>query len=362
MTIGVFGSTTDPEVKVLQQRVINRGVACPTFDLSRFPNDLMIVLKDTEILVGDFNLLELDAAYLRSSGGKFPDLMKFDDRGNLMPIKLGSRSESKHRYQAFIRYVHEEKTNRTVRQAVLLAFQRHRPLLNPLRPNTLHRLKPFLFHFLAKNGVPVPPFMVASSGDDLLQFSRNNARQRIKTVIKPVAGIFKTELQTEAVWQKRLWTIRGAFYQNYVQGDTIRCYILNKRVIAAAKILFQGTVDSSLSQTGIEVVDLPPRAARIVRSAAEVLDARFCGIDLMREKRSGKYYVIDCNFSPMYVNFARLSRIDVPAYLADDLIQLARNDRYHPPTGVPLLREAKHLLIHDRKIRRKLGLKRVVHA
>jgi hypothetical protein len=198
--------------------------------------------------------------------------------------------------------------------------------------------------------------MVASSGDDLLEFLERNSQNHSRVVEKPMAGIFKTDLQTTEGWQRKTWNIRGAFYQKYVEGETIRCYVLNDRVVAAANILFDGTIDSSLSQTGIAVIDLPPRAVRIARAAARALDVRFCGMDLVKESPSGNYYVIDCNFSPMFVNFSRLSRIDIPAHLADYLIRTAQNEHYHPPKGVALLRKAKDLLTSDQRIRRKLGL------
>jgi len=356
MKIGVFGSSWDPEVLALEQRIINRGVECVTINFSQFPRDLPLTITNDAILVNEFNLLELDAAYLRSSGGRYPDLMKFDERGNLIPIKFDSSAESKRKRQEFTHYVQKEKADRTIRQAVLHAFQCRRPLINPLRPNSLHRLKPFLFHKLRKHGIPVPKFIVASDGESLLGFSKSNAYNRAQTVVKPLAGIFKTELQTEQEWEKGVWKTRGAFYQTLIEGDTIRCYVLNDRVIAAAKILFHGTVDSSLSQTGIEVIDLPPQAAQMARSSVRILDTQFCGIDLMREKRTDKYYVIDCNFSPMFVNFARLSKNDIPAMIAEHLIRLAQQDYKRSPKGVSLLREVKELLTSDREIRRRLGL------
>ena len=356
MKIGVFGSSSDPEVQVLQRRIINRGVECLTFNFSQFPDDSSLAITNDAILVNDFNLLELDAVYLRSSGGRYPDLMRFDERGSLMPIRFQSRAESKRTHRELIQYLKKEKSDRTIRQAVIYAFQCRRPLVNPLRENNLHRLKPFLSHYLGKHGVPVPAFIVASAGEQLLRFSERNANLQAKTVVKPLAGIFKTELQTEEEWKRGFWKIRSAFYQTFIEGDTIRCYVLNDRVIAAAKILFHGTVDSSLSQTGIEVVDLPPQAVQIARTTARILNTRFCGIDLMREKRTNKYYIIDCNFSPMFVNFARLSKIDIPAKIAEYLIQLAQQDPKPSPKGASLLREAKELLMSDKEIKRKLGL------
>lgn len=356
MKIGIFGSPNDPEVQTLKQRIISRGAGCSIIDLSRFPHDLSLAFSNGAILADDLDLLELDAAYLRSSGGRYPDLMRFDERGNLLPIAFTSTEESKSRRREFIRYVRKEKAERTIRQGILHCFEHRRPLINPLRANGLHRLKPFLYHVLGSSGVTVPRFMIASAGEELLVFSAQNAARGKQTVVKPLGGIFKTRLQTAEDHGKGSWKIRGSLYQDYIEGDTIRCYVLDNRVIAAAKILFQGTVDSSLSQTGIEVIDLPEQAVQCATAAAGILHAPFCGIDLMRDARSGRYYLIDCNFSPMFVNFARMSKIDIPAHLADYLIRLAGREPGRKPIGASLLEEAKQLLTGDGDIRRKLGL------
>ena len=111
-----------------------------------------------------------------------------------------------------------------------------------------------------------------------------------------------------------------------------------------------------MSQTGIEVVDLPAQAERCAISTAKAVRAQFCGIDIMRDRRTGGYHPIDCNFSPMFANFARLSRIDIAADLADYLIRLAGGAEAQRPIGVSLLEQAKGLLAEDAEIRRKLGM------
>jgi len=356
MKIGIFGAPTDPEVKILKQRIINRGVECLVVDLSRFPRHLSLAFSRNAILADDFDLLELDAAYLRSSGGRRTDLMKFDERGNLLPIRFATDEEQKNARHQFTAYVERERILRAIQQSVLRVFEHTRPLVNPLGPNALHRLKPFLYHFLGRRGVPVPRFMAASAGEDLSGFAARNTAFGKQTVVKPLAGIFKTRLQTPEEWRTGSWKIRGSLYQEYVEGDTLRCYVLDNRLIAAAKILFRGTVDSSLSQTGIEVVDLPAQAEGCAITAAKTVQAQFCGIDIMRDRRTGRYHPIDCNFSPMFANFARLSRIDIAADLADYLIRLAGGSQAQRPIGVSLLEEAKELLTEDAEIRRKLGM------
>jgi glutathione synthase/RimK-type ligase-like ATP-grasp enzyme len=128
-------------------------------------------------------------------------------------------------------------------------------------------------------------------------------------------------------------------------------------VIASAIILHRDTVDSSMSQTGIEVIELPERGKRIAERVTEVLNIPFCGMDLMREEDTGEYYVIDCNISPMFVNFARLSCNDISAKIADYLIECAQSGDKPKTKGLSLLDEAKNILENDPDIQRMISEK-----
>ena len=161
-------------------------------------------------------------------------------------------------------------------------------------------------------------------------------------VDKPSAGIYKTRL-----WQadETASTSRPKLLQRFIQGDTIRCYVLKGELCAAARIVHGGTVDSSMSQTGIETVELNPSQRAIAQDTAETLDLPFCGMDLMVDGTTGETWVIDCNLSPMFVNFARLSLVDIPGRLADALIEAGtEGGRCHRPAVLDLVEEAKSLL------------------
>jgi glutathione synthase/RimK-type ligase-like ATP-grasp enzyme len=129
--------------------------------------------------------------------------------------------------------------------------------------------------------------------------------------------------------------------------------VVDGQLLTAARIVHGGTVDSSESQTGIEVLDLPASARAIAEGTAAALDLAFCGMDLMRESGSGAWHVIDCNLSPMFVAYGRLSRVDVAGHLADLLLARAG----HRPDArqadvLDLVGEAKSLLADDPEIAR----------
>lgn len=342
--IAIFGSANDPEVCALEARLQNRGITPVVLDLSRFPKTMTIAMTRDDIRIDDDSLFDIKAAFLRNRGVRLPSFIRFDKK---MTLTIPQCAE-------FENYITTERRCQQIRNTVIEAFSKKRPIVNPLRKNDLHRLKTYLFAYASKNGLPVPRFMVGTAARALRNFVSGERDMAHGVVDKPLAGIYKTHLCSEETWQSHRWQGRGAFYQRYIKGDTIRCYVLNGKLIAAAKILHAGSVDSSVSQTGIEVIELPQAAKQIAERAAEVLALSFCGMDLMHEFKTGSYYLIDCNMSPMFVNFARLSQNDIPAKIADYLIQRAQVGGGKMDRRLALLGEAKDILERDPDIRKLL--------
>jgi glutathione synthase/RimK-type ligase-like ATP-grasp enzyme len=351
-TIGIFGPSDDQEVKALRKRLLNRGVKPIVIDLSGFPEALPITITRDDIIIDDKSLFDIHAAFLRSRGIKVPEFARYDEK-----FIVDSPEKWRRLYPQFIMYVQSEVKCQKVRNSILKSFSKKRPLVNPLLKNDLHRLKTFLFWYLKKNGLPVPSFMIGTSSKNLKVFAEEAFKGSNGAVTKPLAGIYKTFLWGEMAWESHKWDERGAFYQYYIKGDTIRCYVLDGKVIASAIIVHRDTVDSSMSQTGIKVIELPERAKRIAERVTKVLELPFCGMDLMREEETGKYYVIDCNISPMFVNFARLSHNDISAKIADYLIECAQSGDRAKTRGLSLLDEVKEILENDPDIRKMISRK-----
>ena len=240
-----------------------------------------------------------------------------------------------------------EKQYQCIRNAVLASFTSRRKLINSLEQNDLHRLKTHLCLHLYSHGVRVPQFMAATSSKALSPFIVESRRRSKHVVTKPMAGIYKTKLYTEEEPRGN-----AVFYQHYVKGDTVRCYVLDDELIASAVVHHSGSVDSSVNQTGIDVISLPRETVNMVRYTAGLLGLCFCGIDLIREEDTGEYFVVDVNISPMFVNFARQSFIDIPALIADCLIGYAQKQRGIAQSRFPMLEQAKDILSTDPDIRK----------
>ena len=353
ITIGIFGPSEDQEVKSLQKRLFHRGVKPLIIDLSEFPEKLSLTITKDNIILDGYSLLDMKAAFLRSRGIKIPDFARYDEN-----YSVDSSEKWKRLYPLFLSYLRSEITCQKIRNSVIEFFSSKRPVVNPLQKNDLHRLKTYLFWYLTHKGISVPAFMAGSSSINLKGFAQDAFRRSAGAVRKPLAGIYKTFLWDEGEWESHKWEERGAFYQYYIKGDTIRCYVLGGKLIASAIIVHGDTVDSSMSQTGIKVIELPEKAKKLAEETAAVLKLPFCGMDLMREEKTEHYYVIDCNISPMFVNFARLSCIDIPAKIADHLIECAHTKDKSKPKKCSLLNEAKDILAYDPDIRAMIARKR----
>jgi glutathione synthase/RimK-type ligase-like ATP-grasp enzyme len=243
--------------------------------------------------------------------------------------------------------------NQVLRNTIIQAVARRAPVINPPIPQNLHRQKPLLFSRLVRAGVPVPPFLCTSEPASAHAFAEHGWRSWSGVVDKPSAGIYKTTLWGDGSAKIHRWQTRPALLQRYIAGDTVRCYVLRDRVVAAARIVHGGTIDSSMSQTGIVPVELTSEQRSVAERTARALDLAFCGMDLMVEAAGNQTWLIDCNLSPMFVNFAKLSLVDVPGLLADALIEMAGEKVGDRPAVLDMVEEAKRLLASDARLRNR---------
>ena len=349
LKIGLLGPQDDQEVMAVKTRLENRGIITVDMDFGQYPGHMSVSFKNSNIAINGMDISGLGSAFQRGRGVHLPFYVFFDIDKVKYIKTVRDNWESIH--ARHIRYVKKEIACQKLRCAVIQALSRNCQIINPMIHNDLHRLKTYTMFRLRKNGLPVPDFIIGTAQHKLKKFISLSAANGYETVIKPLAGIYKTRLWDENSWQRHKWKARGVFYQHFIKGDTIRCYVLDNKVIAAARIVHRGTVDSSQSQTGIQVLNLPDKAIDIALKTANTLDLTFCGMDLMHETKSGKYYVIDCNISPMFVNFARLSRIDIPGLIADYLITAAEKTKNKKIKKFKLLTDIKEIITIDNDIK-----------
>jgi glutathione synthase/RimK-type ligase-like ATP-grasp enzyme len=351
--IGVIGPADDQEAKALVKRLEHRGVEPWLVDLGDFPRAMTVSLGSQGLTLDGRPLLDMDAAYLRRVGNGLPEHLRYD----VAPFEGGGVAWGD-LHEPSLAALRLERRLQTIRASVLEALARHRPVINPPRDQNLHRLKTAMLRRLDRAGLPLPGFAAGTGREALGDFARRQREGWTGLVAKPLAGIYKTKLWTEERWEAHRWGRRPALYQRYIRGDTVRCYLLEGRLISAARIVHAGTVDSSESQTGIDVLELEPAARAVAEGTAEALGLAFCGMDLMLDGQRGDPFVIDCNLSPMFVNYGRMSGCDVAGHLAEALIARASHREERRPAVLDLVDEAKSLLTGDPELAALLGRRR----
>jgi len=341
-TIGVFGPAGDAEVQAVARRLRHRGVTVWVVDLSSFPSQATLSLSGSQVTFQGRNLGEIDAAYLRRVGAALPEVWQYDG-----PMRRSGRDAWPALRPASLSALRLEQRAYALRVAALRWLAQRRPVINPPVEQNLHRLKLSMMARLSRAGLPVPPFVGGSARGALIDWVKELRRRGQEAVTKPPAGVYKTLLADDERLEAHPWPLRPAFLQRYVPGDTVRCFVIRGRLLSAARIIHGGTVDSSMSQTGIAVTSLDEGGRHVAEGTARALDLDFCGLDLMIDG-SGEPWVIDCNLSPMFVNYGRLSRCDVAGALADRLIERARGEgSVESNQALQLLGIVKDLLADD---------------
>lgn len=348
-TIGLFGPADDQEVGALAERLRHRGAEPWVVDLGAFPSRLSITSSagDGEgVMVGGRPLLEMHAAFLRRLDTGLPEHLRYDE-----PAPALDADGWRRLLPGSIETLQAARRAQVVRTAVVRTLERRRTVINPADSQNLHRLKAHMLWRLRRAGLPVPDLAAGSDRGALATWALR-AGHRCAAVDKPVAGVYKTRAWTEEGHAARPWATRPALVQRYVEGDTIRCYVLDGEVLAAARILHDGRhVDSSIAQTGVEVLELTPEAQGVALGAARSLKLAFCGLDLLI-RQGGEVFLIDCNLSPMFVNHGRMCRCDIAGHLADHLIACAgRGEARRRPAVLGMVDQVKALLASDPDLR-----------
>jgi glutathione synthase/RimK-type ligase-like ATP-grasp enzyme len=196
-------------------------------------------------------------------------------------------------------------------------------VINSPRAQEIHRTKVHQIFSLMHAGFPLPATVAGNDRDECARFVATQGGEE-RVVVKPLAGIHKTELLSERGLDA--WLASGpVILQRYVRGDTIRAYLVGGRLVGAGEILHaDDRVDSSLEQRGVEPVVLPQDVARLGWAAATHLGLAWTGMDFIREAKTGDYFILECNAAAMFAGFSAITGCDVAGAIADYLLELVR--------------------------------------
>ena len=198
-----------------------------------------------------------------------------------------------------------------------------RYIVNPVDTLLIHFAKPYQLERLRAAGIPVPKTLVTSDPEMVLDFSRDRA-----VVYKPVAGGALCRFLTEEdKLPERLEALSNApvQFQEYIEGDDLRVFVLGKKVIASFLIKSE-SIDYRDGTHHVEPYELSPEVATLCIQACKALGLIFSGVDL-KLRSDGSAVCIECNPSPMFEGFDRVAPNPIVSQLAAFLIEKAIQHR-----------------------------------
>jgi glutathione synthase/RimK-type ligase-like ATP-grasp enzyme len=300
-SIGVIGSLNRAESRAVMEEAARRGAGAMLFDLSKDE-----VLETLDLRTG--RLLGLP---LEGFAGWYVNTM-----GNRAPRFRREAADSEAEWEAagplYHEYVGTENRRYERRASLLMALEKMAPVVNPLDTYRWHATKVFELHALAQAGFRVPEFVSSNDPEALKAFIRSCGG---RALYKPhVGGTMCATLVDAAVIGEVAPSLRlrPVLLQRFIPGFNIRAYVAGDRFVGAARILQDEAVaDSRVAPEGVEVWDLPEAERRTALDAARHHGLAFSGIDFQYHAGENRYYLLEANSSPMFVNFERLTGVGV---------------------------------------------------
>ena len=304
LEIGIFGLSTDDEVKLIKKRIEQKGVKATVIDFHDFPANVSMYFDEKKIMLDGKNLLHMHAFYIRQLGYFWP----------VPQIEL-TKDQWEQYYGKYNNLLTNERENLSFKHSMIRMLDNEKFVVNPYDSFVFHRMKPYQFYLFQKHGLRIASFVSGSAKSIVKKYPVSSM------VYKPLAGGAEVVMAQDFL-KKAGGSLekRAVLFQEQVKGDDIRVYALENEIIGSAKLLHGPQVDSRVEQLGVEVVTVPLEVKETALKAMELLGMKFSGIDFIR-LQDGSYTLLECNPSPMFAGFEKMSKIPVSKKLVEYLMK-----------------------------------------
>jgi len=182
-----------------------------------------------------------------------------------------------------------------------------------------HQEKPYQLQKIKNLGVKIPQTYVGNNIEDI-KLAYKNLEQ---SIFKPVFGGAHTEILTES--HLEAGRVEAALakspitVQEFIAGTNIRTYVIGERVISIElkSELADFRVDDDAK---LVVTDTPELIKNQAIEITKELYLNWTAIDWRRDK-SGEYYFLEANPSPMFIGFEKQSGISMSDYIVDYMLE-----------------------------------------
>ena len=303
--VGLIGPADRPEIQRLAMRIEERGAQPVILDAR---NDPAIRLGRGRISACGEDLAGLRGAYVVEM--RLPAPCVRTPEGAVDPE--GSRLA-----------LDRSRRHLAAWNALLEHLARRIRIVNPPASHDVHFLKPFEVAAYERAGLPVPVTVSTTDPQSLAGLPEHLAGGWIRKGM--VGGYTHTEsieLPRTADAAQVLTRQTPVLVQERIEGDNVRAFVLEDKVIGAAAVIPMGPseIDSRRGDSRVQRIDLPDDAARTAIAAARRWGMPFSAVDFMLESGTGRFVLLESNSAPFFVNFEARTGLDISGKLADYLI------------------------------------------
>ncbi|WP_176393150.1 ATP-grasp domain-containing protein [Natronolimnobius baerhuensis] len=312
MSVLLLGPRSDPQLAAVERALETRGVDTCVWDADDWPGAGALTYHQgdqTRLTVDGMPADGVHTTYLRNFALN-PRLSEYRDDLEDHPFALLNQLRE---YQATLESMLYSLAARGVR------------MVNPLETQDLHTRKPWQLERLDAAGVPVPETLTTTDPEAVRSFA-----DRLGAIVyKPVSGGGHAAVLTpDDLDADRLSLLANSpvQFQEYVDGEDIRVFVVDGEVVAAARIvsdeLDYRTADHDVER--IPLSALEPEISEAAVTATDCLGLAFSGIDVI--DTDGGCTVLEANPSPMFAAFDEKAGTDVAGALADHLATPAETE------------------------------------
>lgn len=184
---------------------------------------------------------------------------------------------------------------------------------------------------LVKAGLPYVPTFVTSDYDSAAKYiSKNWDYPVVAKVMNSSQGDGVEKFDDAASMKSFFENPKRPDYEDFVMVQSFipndgdyRVLIFDNKIIATAKRVSKDPKKefrNNMSKGGSgHKADLPHDANQLALDATKVVGKQMAGVDLIQDKESGIWYIMEVNSAPQYHYFQEISGIDFPQMLIDKI-------------------------------------------
>lgn len=186
---------------------------------------------------------------------------------------------------------------------------------------------------LQQAGLATPPTWICSERAQAERRLRGELAQGSSLVCKPLFGsqgqgvrlLRAVEDLPDAETVRKVWYLQRFVGPSPEQGTDWRVFVIAGQAVAAMRRSGEGWL-ANVAQGGRCHAAVPEGELRhLAEAAVDCLDMAYAGVDLMRDA-DGRWWLIEVNSIPAWRGLQGVTRVDIAAALAEDLLRRCRGD------------------------------------